>query len=337
MASLRRPLFVRTSSKLPCWRRNFTLPSVFNYLIERVFWAETAAAKRFFSLSFPFSREESMKIASLLPCRGQGVGAAGRACRILADADRMKAGAQRIVEQQGAVEAVAEPQELLQYLDRLQGAEDAGDGAQDAGGLAARYEIGRRRLAKEAAVAGVAHAEIRAEGRDLALEGRQGCRDERLLQAEAELGQEIPGGEVVAAVGDEIVAADQRLGILRGEPHRMGRDAHAGIDRGECGARALDLEGTDALGRMDDLALQVGQVDPVGIGDADCPDPGGREVEQERRAETARTDDEHPRGEQPDLALLADLVEDQVAGVALELLLTQLHRSQIPSKSAVVK
>ena len=69
-----------------------------------------------------------MKISSLLRCRG----AAGRACRILADADRMKAGTQRIVEQQGAVEAVAEPQELLQYLDRLQGAEDAGDGAEDA-------------------------------------------------------------------------------------------------------------------------------------------------------------------------------------------------------------
>src|SRR6266478_5145955 len=146
-----------------------------------------------------------MKISSLLGCRG----AAGRACRILADADRMKAGTQRIVEQQGTVEAVAEPQELLQYLDRLQGAEDAGDGAEDAGGLAARDEIGRRRLAEEAAVAGVARAEIGTEGRDLALEWRQCRRHERLLQAEAEFGQEIPGGEVVAAVGDEIVAADQ--------------------------------------------------------------------------------------------------------------------------------
>src|SRR4029077_17199115 len=110
------------------------------------------------------------------------------ACRVLADPDRMKASAQRIIEQQGAVEAVAEPQELLQYLDRLQSAEDAGDGTQDAGGLAARDEIGRRRLAEEAAVAGVARAEIGPEGRDLALEGRQGRRDERLFQAEAELG-----------------------------------------------------------------------------------------------------------------------------------------------------
>src|SRR5205807_975316 len=158
-----------------------------------------------------------MKIASLLPCRGQGVGTAGRAFRILADADRVKAGAQRIVEQQRAVEAVAESQKLLQHLDRLQGAEDAGDGAEDAGGLAARDEVGRRRLAEEAPVARMAGPEIGPEGRDLALEGRQGRRDQWLSQAEAELGQEIPGSEIVAAVGDEIVAADERLGILRGE------------------------------------------------------------------------------------------------------------------------
>src|SRR5205807_944369 len=112
-----------------------------------------------------------MKIASLLPCRGQGVGTAGRAFRILADADRVKAGAQRIVEQQRAVEAVAESQKLLQHLDRLQGAEDAGDGAEDAGGLAARDEVGRRRLAEEAPVARMAGPEIGPEGRDLASKG----------------------------------------------------------------------------------------------------------------------------------------------------------------------
>src|ERR1700737_2510454 len=111
----------------------------------------------------------------------------------------------------------------------------------------------------------------------------------------------------------------------------MGLDAHAGIDCGECRARALYLEVADALGRMDDLALQIGQVDPVRSGDADRPDPGGPEVEQHGRAEPAGADDEHARLQQPDLALLADLVEDQVTGVALELLLAQLHRSQIPS------
>src|SRR5215472_15022966 len=120
------------------------------------------------------------RISSLLARLGRGTGTAGRALDILADLDRVKAGAQRVVDQQGAVETVAEPQQLLEHLDRLQSAEDTGDGAEDAGGLAAGYQVGRRRLAKEAPVARVACAEIGPEGRDLALERGQSGRDERL-------------------------------------------------------------------------------------------------------------------------------------------------------------
>src|SRR6266487_937172 len=41
---------------------------------------------------------------------GGGCGAAGRAIGVLGDADAVKARVQRIVDQEGAVEAVAEPQ-----------------------------------------------------------------------------------------------------------------------------------------------------------------------------------------------------------------------------------
>src|ERR1700756_269986 len=178
--------------------RNLMLLTLRKALINIAFSAQSGAAQRFFSLRSGESKEGSANPASLLSGRRRGrcTGAAGRAFRVLADADRMKAGAQRIVEQQGAVEAVAECQKLLQHLDRLQGAEDAGDGAEDAGGLAARHEVGRRRLAKEATVTGVAGAEIGPEGRDLAFERRQGGCDQWLFQAEAEFGQEIPRGEI---------------------------------------------------------------------------------------------------------------------------------------------
>jgi hypothetical protein len=69
----------------------------------------------------------------------------------------------------------------------------------------------------------VARAEIRPEGRDLALERRERGRNERLSQAVAEIGQQVAGGEIVAAVGDQIIAADQR----RGDPRETVRD---GID-----------------------------------------------------------------------------------------------------------
>src|SRR6516164_11377669 len=115
----------------------------------------------------------------------------------------------------------------------------------------------------------------------------------------------------------------------------MGFDPHTWIDRSQGFSRALDLERANALGRMDDLALQIGQVDPIGIGDPDRPDTRRCEIEQHRRAETAGPDDEDARLEQAQLTLLADLVEDQVARVTLKLLLAQLHRSHIPSNSGV--
>ncbi len=88
---------------------------------------------------------------------------------------------------------------------------------------------------------------------------------------------------------------------------------------------------------MHDLALQVGQVDPVVVDDPDGSDPGGGEIEQHRRAEPAGADDQHARLQQPRLAFLADLVEDQMPGIALKLLLAEFHaRSpQSPSNSAV--
>src|SRR6266446_3532154 len=96
MDTLRRPLVIKRLSKIPCWRRNLTLPSASNYLIKFDFSVRPAAAKRFFSLSFPENREKSTRLSSLLGCRST----TGRAFRILADADGVKAGAQRIVEQQ---------------------------------------------------------------------------------------------------------------------------------------------------------------------------------------------------------------------------------------------
>ena len=94
----------------------------------------------------------------------------------------------------------------------------------------------------------------------------------------------------------------------------------------------------DAVAGMGDLALQVGQVDAVVIDDAERADPGRREVEEERRAEPAGADDEDARGEQLRLTLLADLVEDEMAGIAMELCLCEFHMPvhyHIPSNRAV--
>ena len=99
----------------------------------------------------------------------------------------------------------------------------------------------------------------------------------------------------------------------------MHLDLHVGVDVAEGTARALDLGGADAFRRMDDLALQIGQIDGVVVDDAERADPGRSEIKQQRRAEPAGADDEDACGQQLLLAFLANLVQHQVSGVALEL------------------
>ncbi len=68
---------------------------------------------------------------------------------------------------------------------------------------------------------------------------------------------------------------------------------------------------------MDDLALQVGEADHVVIDDAERADAGRGEIERDRRAEPARTDDEHARRLEFLLSRAAHLAEHDVPGIAL--------------------
>ena len=98
----------------------------------------------------------------------------------------------------------------------------------------------------------------------------------------------------------------------------------------------------DAVGRVDDLALEVGEVDLVVVDDAERADAGRREVERGRRAEPAGAQQQHLRLEQLGLALEADLRDEDVARVALALLLGERLRdldvvaAVLPQRDAAV-
>lgn len=71
---------------------------------------------------------------------------------------------------------------------------------------------------------------------------------------------------------------------------------------------------------MQDLPLQVREVDRVGVDERERADSGRREIHRGRRAEAARADDDRMRIEKALLRLDADLVDEDVAGVAKELI-----------------
>ncbi len=88
----------------------------------------------------------------------------------------------------------------------------------------------------------------------------------------------------------------------------------------------VDLELADGGRRVDDLALQVGGVDRIEVDQAERADAGGGEIERERRAEAAGADAEDLGGLELLLAFIADLGQDEVAGVAGDLFVGELRQ-----------
>lgn len=74
---------------------------------------------------------------------------------------------------------------------------------------------------------------------------------------------------------------------------------------------------------MHDLALQVGQVEAVEIGQVQFTDAGGRQVERHRRTEPAEPDHQHPAGLEPQLALDIDLLEQDLPTVTQQFFVTE--------------
>ncbi|MCY1406806.1 hypothetical protein D9M71_220860 [compost metagenome] len=77
---------------------------------------------------------------------------------------------------------------------------------------------------------------------------------------------------------------------------------------------------------MDHLALQVGQVDGVEVGQVQLANPGGRQVQRDRRAEAAEPDDQRLALLEPQLAVDVDLCQQYLPAVAQQFLITQHGR-----------
>ena len=109
------------------------------------------------------------------------------------------------------------------------------------------------------------------------------------------------------------------------QPGGVGLDGDVGIEgsRGLLGAFGLGF--TQTIEGVGDLALQVGSADEVVVDDADAADAGRRQIHQERRAQAAGTDQQHAGTQQLGLADATHLAQHDVAGVALDLFLGEIH------------
>jgi hypothetical protein len=109
------------------------------------------------------------------------------------------------------------------------------------------------------------------------------------------------------------------------DPLGQGRDLHAGVDLLQGFASRFDLGLAHARGGVHDLALQVGEIDGVVIHQRDVAYPGRGQVHGRRRAQAAGTDHQGMALQQAGLAFDVDLVEQDVARVAQQLLVIHRH------------
>ena len=113
----------------------------------------------------------------------------------------------------------------------------------------------------------------------------------------------------------------------------MRLDPGEGIERRHRGGEAVHLAPADAVRAMRHLTLQVGQLDDVVIDQAERADAGGGEIQRQRTAKPAGADHQHTRLAQTRLAGAADLGEQDVARVALDLVFAELHAAEDGDRS----
>ena len=98
----------------------------------------------------------------------------------------------------------------------------------------------------------------------------------------------------------------------------------------------LDLQPTDIGGREQDLALEIGQGDLVVVDHGQPPDARRRQILDRGRADAARPDQDGMRIEQPLLPGPANLLEDDVAGITVELVVPHMPVEPKPPSPRLV-
>ena len=107
------------------------------------------------------------------------------------------------------------------------------------------------------------------------------------------------------------------------------RAGYAASEIAFCSGRAAILAAMERgqVAVVDDLALEVGQIDHIVVDHSDRSDARRRQIKQQRRAEPSGAHHQHTGVQQLFLTDAANFGKDDVAGVAFDLGVREIHRS----------
>ena len=140
------------------------------------------------------------------------------------------------------------------------------------------------------------------------------------------------GREIIGSIQNEVIVPDQLQDVFSGHKGVIGIHGHIRVQpvHGLPGGVYLGL--SQILCGMDDLPLQIGQIHHIGIGNSDGPYTRGGQIHGRRGTQAAGSDDQDLCIQKFFLSLHAYFVQDQMAGIALNLFISQCHYAPPPIK-----
>ncbi len=209
------------------------------------------------------------------------------------------------------------PIELPRYLQKdfqgeqcLQRAERTRHGPQHAGLRAIAHHAVGERIRPEATQAGVPR--LRFVYLDLSLVLVHAGEDRRLSREHGGIVDQVLGAKIIAAVDDDVMAADQFERVVGVELGGVRFNLHAGIDGRDRGAGQISLRLAHIGERVNRLAMQITGIEHIGIDQPQETHARAREVLHDRTSKASQADDEDPCGRKLRLASGADFFEQNL-------------------------
>ena len=136
-------------------------------------------------------------------------------------------------------------------------------------------------------------------------------------------------GIIVGTIKDDVggVCQFDKLGLIEKFGH--GGNVCLAIDLFQTALHDQSLVFTDVGFGKRDLALKIGLVDGIGIGNRQAADAGGGKIRQGRRTQPAATDNEHMGGQEFFLAFDTDFVKQDMAAEPQELLIVHHNNKAV--------
>ena len=153
---------------------------------------------------------------------------------------------------------------------------------------------------------------------ELALQADGGGGDERDARERARVGDEVPRPDVIGAVQHAVAVGDELERVFVSEAVEVRLHDASRVEPAKRGLRGHRLGDPPKALAVDDLAVEVRDLDVVGVREGESTDARGGQVQRRGGAEAADADDQHLGAGQRRLLRGAEGGEGDVPRVPLE-------------------